>query len=530
MNAIFFNTDDACIPRAWLLLHSIRNHGQFQGDIVCVSTSLSNSSIRYLEQNGVICFVRPFESIDFNRIASNLGEELLRYSPFLGHASRKLDELRGELSESNLTSWLFRLYEEYWSSIKLLATRSLFDRMFSKILVADFLEQNGSKYEKVLVLDSDVIVQGPLESVFREMIEGKIALSFQLEEAYPGHHAYYKNAAFSKQRGQAVRRLKNEPTGGVLGGFAGDVQGMYRDIWNVITDETYLKCFNHCLWDEDIIREHFLRNNDRFSAFPERCVVNLSNHFHKAFESEPFEWFRVKPKESQEYPTLVHFNAGSYGAFDRIREVYESSAAQVLFSELEDFSLREAISFGTNNSAIESFTNNTTDGIDAIYLGCFLGSRSYQLSKLNLRFLVLVDGFVWQRSWPDVLKERHQYNWFYQSLSHLDQSEVIRYMHENQDSFSLYEKLEDAVDSGVRYKLVISGRATRPELFEADLRCVVDWLAADALWVIERFVNFKTDYQKSLLEKLRFALPGLSTLTIDPETGDLLVFIGSTNI
>lgn len=355
-DVVIFNGNDGQTPQAKMFIETLRDpeKGNYEGDIVIISTELSTDYVAWYESQGVIVFQRRItEVLDEWKEWLNVAvfEHIRMNSPLkYGGVKGYLMSLISEANDSrvgrrySLYRMLFKLYTNLkprWRG----QMREEFDlwhrKHMSKLNVIPFLQANDKRWDRVMLCDADMVFQKPVSQLFDAVEPRKICVAEEIEPMIPlkegGSPVYGSNAIVRKrysewhdlvQMGTNARHEVN------VGVFLGDFNTVLETAieWRTLMLESNYQSLFYChvtdfLHEQDFFR--LLRDKDK-EKFKDLGLDNIYHGCNAAIEDISCVDQVFVRKSNDATPVIMHFAGGVWQNFSHVKNSYDMPASEVI--------------------------------------------------------------------------------------------------------------------------------------------------------------------------------------------------------
>lgn len=372
--AVIFNANDPQMPQAHLFVESLRDplRGNYDGDVWIVSTHLSTDAKKYIKKMNFQYIEDPMDFLwdwpgrhvaaeytrstkpkqllkSFKEKAKLMEEEINRIREETNRAREEANRAREEairaqgnikIIEEKVIS-MFEIVQDLEEKVRNAekenvhaqeeALKGYFyefrNKRLSKLLVLKFLELHGAKYEKIIVCDTDILVQSPVKEVFDQVVDDRLYYWIEENQILPGTYLWHKNLGYKKlmtDKSQHINFGRHEINIGFLAGRPHFVQKVWSIQKELMLAEEHIKLITYGWHEQDYFRLLRGLHPDWFALFREGTVVQLCNGGGMLIKEErPLEFKFVT---SNNKPIIVHFAGGTWSPFDSINKTYRLKA------------------------------------------------------------------------------------------------------------------------------------------------------------------------------------------------------------
>lgn len=344
---VVFNANDPQLAQVEFLVKSLKDpdRGAFDGTACLITTGISSSVRVFLEKQGVEVFERTIHEVLDWEYASVLGA----FEKYHMGQNPLWRRIAGKIAKAwpgviNVASHMFcgsvkRLAASNMRTSKgAEALRASFDlyhrKHFSKLNILPYLDENNGRFQRVLLLDSDIIFQRPVEMLFSQIKPGRVYVADELEPIIrdlPIARSNRLAKRFQIHRHLAYGEDAHEVNVGVV---LADVTTFrhFMNLWTRLMFESGLEDLfigdPQDFWHEQdffrLLRDmhpHDFKSLDR----------NLICHaVHRAADDIEDRDGLFRLKVDGEIPVLVHFAGGSWKRFTRIDQQYRTSPNKIV--------------------------------------------------------------------------------------------------------------------------------------------------------------------------------------------------------
>lgn len=355
MDLVVFNGNDPQAGQIDLLVRSLRDpaRGDFTGKVLLITTGISDALREHLARFDVEVFTSTMDEMRSKPLARVLGAyELIKSDPGVRSLGRRL--ARFNLRPSRFKPALTRFVERYeerratgcarrcrapsgraYTEEQLADSFDLYLRKhFTKLILVEAFAEVGASCERTLLLDSDILFQGPVRKIFDAIQPNRLLVEYEKEPISGDHHIARSNRCAKEHKFYPSLRFgddAHELNVGFVGGFTGFLRSQL-EVWRALMfdsgAEDLFICHTVAFWHEqDFFRLQHDLNPDHFSAAGKHLVYHA---VHSAAddieETGPLE-FRLKADGVA--PCLVHFAGGYWKRFGSVEAAYTRGTAQL---------------------------------------------------------------------------------------------------------------------------------------------------------------------------------------------------------
>jgi hypothetical protein len=355
MDLVVFNGNDPQAGQIDLLVRSLRDptRGDFNGRILLITTGISGALQELLARFEVQVFTSTMDDMRSKPLARVLGAyELIKADPQVHALTPRIADFN--LRPSRLRTAVARFverYEEYratrcarrchalpghaYTQKQLAESFDLYMRKhFTKLILLEALEKMDISCERTLLLDSDILFQGPGRRIFDALLPNKLLVEYEKEPILGDHHIARSNRCAKHHKFYSSLKFgegAHELNVGFVGGFT-DFLRSSLEAWRSLMFESgaedLFTCHTEDFWHEqDFFRLQHDLNPGHFAAAGKHLVYHaVHGAADDIEESAPLE-FRLK--QDGVAPCLVHFAGGYWKRFDSVSKAYRRAAHQI---------------------------------------------------------------------------------------------------------------------------------------------------------------------------------------------------------
>lgn len=354
MNTLFVaNGNDGQLGQISLFVDSLRdkNKGNYSGDILIISTALSENVQQHLKSRGIKICSSPLPEITENW---SFRHKIIAFEMAQAKGGWLRCFLRSGSKGSfrkKISDWLFRadIYalvfaRRFFPKLrqKMEAGFDLWHRKhFSKFVLFNYFKQGGEVPDKIVMCDADMIFQRDVAALLDGILPGVVYYGDEVEPMLPasqGGSPVYESNEWAIEHNFPHAKLLSMGSNtheANVGFFCGDgatiVQMMnrWRELIFAESLRELLVCERLAFWHEqDFFR--LLRDMKEipFQAVGTDVIVHACHKGSDLIERNP-EGVFVK-KDTQVAPVIVHFAGGVWRRYADIAAIYTSPPAKIL--------------------------------------------------------------------------------------------------------------------------------------------------------------------------------------------------------
>lgn len=299
--AIIFTANTPHLAHANLMIDSLRDpeRGNFQGDLWVISTGLSDRAKNFCDCNDIKFLVSNLSSLtqwgNWEKIAKSQPE---------------YKEYRKTKSEEESLQNAFDVYR---------------NKRMSKLIILDWVEKFGSKYDFIALGDNDLLFQKDVNALFEEEYDScrdKIHYCREEYKILPGSWLWNKDFHYSKL---ADTSEMDWGTHEINIGFILGTPGVIKKLFELVKQDFYsldITLFTQYNWhDQDLVRAVRAKHPEMFFLMEEGKVVHLcAGGDNSVDECYPLEFYY---KKNNTKPYIVHFAGGMWKKYASVAPTYE---------------------------------------------------------------------------------------------------------------------------------------------------------------------------------------------------------------
>ncbi|WP_131820517.1 hypothetical protein [Sinorhizobium alkalisoli] len=293
--ALLFTANSPHVVQAGLMLSSLRDkdRGNFSGDIWVLSTGLSESVKRYLDDINVKYFedglAWAYQAIDWRAIA--------------------------EMNPSVNAEVGFSLFR---------------DKRMSKLVFLEWFERHGRDYSVVAVADNDLYFQREINYIFAVGNNGKINYGEEDNLILPGTSIWYKDFHYKRLTGDwSYDGGSRESNIGFVVAKPESMKEMFEFVKNGLQDLP-IELIRDFKWhDQDLVRLFRSQRPDQFQKFDSSVILHLCGGGMSRVRATSSDIFL--DGVTGELPAVIHFGGGAWAEFPNIARSFRVPPAHFLF-------------------------------------------------------------------------------------------------------------------------------------------------------------------------------------------------------
>lgn len=301
--AIIFKANDLQVAQADLFIRSLRDpdKGNFQGDLWVVSTGLSNDARCFLEANDIHYIVNSMPEFETwpHKAA------VAKAQPMYADLMRKGQETPGRC----LT----------------LAFNSYRNKRMHELVVVDWVEMVGNRYDFIALCDCDMYVQSNIHALFTQCWESDSELFYYAAEEYeilPGSPLWRKDFHYLRLTpAQSIDFGRHEINIGLVIGRPRTLHRVFqlaKSYYWTLPGELFSRYSWH---DQDLVRLIRAQHPEWFKEYADGSVVHMCNGGQTTIEERHAMDFIHN--RTQKRPIVVHFAGGAWKNIPSVKPQYE---------------------------------------------------------------------------------------------------------------------------------------------------------------------------------------------------------------
>ncbi len=359
---VVINGNDGQLPQIYLFLKTLRDpdKGAFLGEVAVVSTELSAPAVRWLEARKVQVFQKRITRVLdhwplWRKIAAFEKARKVVYKEPFPPKRQRFQILSYFLAQGDREEWVLWVAKAYWmcswfDTYLHTELRQEFDlwhrKHLSKLNVIPLLDSQPNRWRKVMVCDSDMIFQGPVDALFSQVPEGKICIREEVEPLIPeeqggspvtGSNQWAIDKSFSWAKSLQMGAHAHEVNVGVFLGSYETVLQRMKEWETLMFDRRHAilwTCHRRFFWHEQdffrLLRD--LTPNGFFPLGPEWILHGCGKGV-DLVEQLGDDSFAIRDKGVK--PVIMHFAGGVWRQFQRIQNVYNTKFETILNEEIQ---------------------------------------------------------------------------------------------------------------------------------------------------------------------------------------------------
>lgn len=301
--AIIFKANDLQIAQADLFIRSLRDpdKGNFQGDLWVVSTGLSNDARCFLEANNIHYIVNSMPEFETwpHKTA------VAKAQPIYADLMRKGRDAPGRCL--------------------MLAFNSYRNKRMHELVVVDWVEMVGERYDFIALCDCDMYVQSDIHALFTQCWESDPELFYYAAEEYeilPGSYLWRKDFQYLRLTpAQTIDFGRHEINIGLVIGRPQTLHRVFqlaKSYYWTLPGELFSK---HSWHDQDLVRLIRAQHPEWFREYADGSVVHMCDGGQTTIEERHSMDFIHN--RTQKRPVVVHFAGGAWKNHPSVKPQYE---------------------------------------------------------------------------------------------------------------------------------------------------------------------------------------------------------------